>query len=282
VLPFPGVQYKQYLIAFAPSSDFTAAIEGQLEFGESLERTINPADTAPDLARLWSYADERRAISQLLRQAWDSLLRARKVPVFTFANKASAFYFLKGQVPEDRVWFRRPNDTRSYRDVIGFKTIGRGEGIPSALRYWHYALEAKPSTHPVVGFTMKSHVLFSDDGQHLWSDKNRLHSARRSQCKAWWNDKWRDLVTAGVSWLAGGTDWIELATGSSSSIRVSSIPILLSSPVSYDEDQLSASEPGILDSDEADTVEVEDEADSPIVAEPIAEADIANRGLGSS
>jgi hypothetical protein len=28
-----------------------------------------------------------------------------------------------------------------------------------------------------------------------------MHSARRRQCKSWWNDEWRDRILAAMTWL---------------------------------------------------------------------------------
>jgi hypothetical protein len=86
---------------------------------------------------------------------------------------------------------------------------------------------------PLLGYIMKPHVVFSDDGREIWSNKPRLHRARRSQCKDWWNDKWRDLIAASVSWLANEDTAIVLPVGPVETLRISTTPVQVESPISY-------------------------------------------------
>jgi hypothetical protein len=85
---------------------------------------------------------------------------------------------------------------------------------------------------------MKSHVLFSDDGFTIWDSADRLAKARRSQCKSWWNNDWRDLNYAAIQFLAGGSRSISLQVGASRALEVNAQPLEMTSPVSYDEQEL--------------------------------------------
>lgn len=233
-LPWPAVKFDQYLVSFAPARDFDGKLGAGIRIAETVERTINgvPPDGRP---RMWSYRDERRTLTSLLRQVWDRLLKDRQLPTYEFANGAMGFYFLTGQVEQDTLWFPCLDGTKSRRQVIGYRTMKGPDGWPKALRHWHFALEAKPTSHPMIGYTMRSHVLFSDDGKTIWESKDRLHRARRSQCKAWWNDKWRDLISATLYWLAESEAVIPLSVGVTTRIALPRTPILIQSPVSYDE-----------------------------------------------
>jgi hypothetical protein len=73
-------------------------------------------------------------------------------------------------------------------------------------------------------------VLFSDDGSQIWPSKARLHSARRTYCKDWWNPHWRDRILASVRWLADG-DTLSLPAGSDASIVVDITPVTFRSSV---------------------------------------------------
>lgn len=162
------------------------------------------------------------------------MLASRELPLYTFADGPPAFYFTNGMTEKNQVWFVAAHGERTFRNVVGIKTIRRGSDAVT-LRYWHFALEARALVTPVVGFTMKPHVLFSDDGASIWESKDRLARARRSQCKNWWNAEWRDRNSAAVSFLAGGGETVSLQVGSSVSLELEATPLQLMSPVSFDE-----------------------------------------------
>ena len=65
-----------------------------------------------------------------------------------------------------------------------------------------------------------------------------MHRARRSQCKGWWNDKWRGLIGAAVSWLAAGEAVININVGTTAKLLVAATPLRLECPVSFDEKAL--------------------------------------------
>lgn len=250
-LPYPAVQQEQYLVSFAPAADFDGRLGTGISITTSLTRRLNDA-SAPTEARLWnSYRDERRVLTNLLRQVWERLLANRTLPTQAFANGALAFFFAKGMLADDRAWYTGYDGKRSWRNVIGYKTL-KGRNGDTSLRYWHFSLEARATSSPVIGYTMRSHVLFSDDGVNIWESKERLHKARRSQCKDWWNDKWRDLIAASVGFLAEGTDVVKLPVGAETYIELSVQPLTLSSPISFDETSLEA--PIVDEYDEEDDV----------------------------
>lgn len=250
-LPYPAVAFNQYLVSFAPVADWSGHLGPDLSLAESLTRTINPPPGASVETRVWSFREERAALTQLLRQAWERVLTRRALSTYQFANGAVGFYFTTGQVPDNRIWYGGVDGSRARRDIIGYKTLSARDGGTAGVRHWHFSLEAKPTSHPVIGYTMRPHVLFSDDGVTIWESKERLHRARRSQCKSWWNDKWRDLIAATVHWLAEGSDAVALPVGSETNVYVAARPLILTAPVSYDEDSIG----------EAETVDTTEEED---------------------
>lgn len=228
VVPYPVERFREYIVTLAPARDFDGKLGSGVAIAETTARVLNPV-TPEDLPRLWSYADERSTVTKLLNQAWQGLLRDRELPLHAFASGAVAFYFRQGAIPNDQVRVVLPNGVATHRAVVGYKTM------PSYIRYWHLAVEAKAITTPVFGFMIKPHILFSSDGSTIWESKDRIARARRSQCKDWWNDRWLDLTLAGAGFLAGGGETIRLQVGSESFLEVDASPLLLTSPTSYDE-----------------------------------------------
>ena len=271
-LPYPGVRHAQYLVSFAPAEDFAGQLGPGMSIGSTCTRRLNDPDASTE-PRLWGYRDERQHLTNLLRQAWERLVATRSLPTYSFATGAPAFYFTKGMLPDDRAWYQAYDGARSWRNIIGYKTLKGARDNAPGIRYWHFALELRPTSHPEIGYTMRSHVLFSDDGKTIWDSKDRLHRARRSQCKDWWNDRWRDLIAASVSFLAEGREAVRLPVGSEATICVAARPITLLSPLSFDETSL---EPPVVDehddddedvSESGETVEEGDGDDAPETSE---------------
>ena len=225
---FPAVLHKDEIVTFAPESDFDPVVRGKIRStAQALLWTSATSD------RLGGPGHERRTVMDLLRQAWRCFLASRELPTYSFARQNAAMYFRDGMLEDDRVQFVRKGKA-ARRKVIGYKTISRAEET-HRVRYWHFGLEARPALEPQPCFIMKPHVLFSDDKQNIWESKPRLHRARRSHCRGWWNDLWRDLVMGSVQYLAGDGEAVLLPLSSELEARVSASPIFVRSPFSYDD-----------------------------------------------
>lgn len=60
-----------------------------------------------------------------------------------------------------------------------------------------------------------------------------MHSARRRQCKSWFNPEWRDRLLATLHWLSQGSPTLSVPVGSGVSIEVSVTPDQFESEISY-------------------------------------------------
>ena len=238
-LPFPAIQHNQYLVSFTPASQVLEHLEAGLTIEESVAKDVGGTNSIRQLSDILDPLEAHRALSELLRKAWERLLCERTLQTYRFANGSDGLYFLDGQVPDNRIAFLGQGGVKKRRDVIGYKTMKHPGSSSDNVRYWHFCLGAKPMVRPFLGYTMVPHVLFSDNGRDIWENKNRLHRARRSQCKNWWNDKWRDLIQAVVAWLAVGDPVITIPVDNANQIRVDATPYTIESTYSFD-DQLAA------------------------------------------
>ena len=243
---------------FSSPEEFLAA-HPALELHEAITLESDSA-SSPTPPSGWGYGDLRRAITGLMNQHWRFFLQGKGAHQHTFSQGQPAVYNTLGGLGLARVHFKSPVDPTVLRSrqLVGYKTMaGRSGGEPSR-RYWHFALEARPETSLAYGFVMKPHVLFSDDGHTIWSEEDRLHRARRAQCKGWWNDKWRDLIHAAVTVLRGDSSILDLSAGSAT-LHVEGKPTGVLAPVSYDEPSAQPDE--YLDPDEDDQVTVDEDDD---------------------
>jgi hypothetical protein len=231
-LPYPAVEDGMFLITFAEASDF----EGKLGPEMYIAKAGEPLEVSGLLAEPKSTFGKH--LFQLLRVAWEQMLAERKLPVYELANKAKCFYFLKDRVPNDKVFFTGVDGEKTYRAMVGYSTRTNPTTGVSVKRLWHYAVQARPLVHPTLAYIFKSHVLFTSDGTAIWESKKRLASARRSQCKSWWNDEWRDRTLAAATYLCNGADKMTIRLGSTASLSIPSAPLPFCSPVSYTDPQL--------------------------------------------
>jgi hypothetical protein len=95
-----------------------------------------------------------------------------------------------------------------------------------------------------------------------------MHSARRRQCKSWFNPEWRDRLLATLHWLSQGSPTISILVGSEVSFEVSAAPDEFESDISYVDPPtrkqrllLSVSDPGETTSTEEEFGEDDGEDD---------------------
>jgi hypothetical protein len=226
-LPYPAVQDGATLLSFARAEDFAGRL------GEAITIT----DTRPRSVSALLEGDERREfkkhLSQILRVAWERLMKDRGLPQHALANNAKCGYFPAGLVEKDTLHFTGVDGEKSRRSVVGYKTIPGAVPKQSLKRYWHLGIQGKPMQYPELAYVIKPHVLFSSDGKEIWVSKGKLARARRNQCKNWWNDEWRDRITAVMTWLAGEGSNIKIPLGEDVFLEVQKTPLLFESPVSY-------------------------------------------------
>jgi hypothetical protein len=239
------------------------------ELGPHLRQTDISIAESTDFA-FWEYVyqvpDERArrkresCLSNLIRIAWQHSMASRNLQQHALANRASCFYFASGFSANNTVSFTTVHGKPSERAMIGFKTVG------GTKRYWHFAFSCRVICRPMLVCIVKTHVVFSDDAKNVWKSASRLHRARRSQCKNWWNPVWRDRVLAATTWLSGGDGLIRIPVANGISIEIFGSPVRFESPVSYhdpQEDVDSALPPDPIDSEDVDTWgEMEDDDES--------------------
>lgn len=173
----------------------------------------------------------KKIVSFLLVDNWVRMMRLREMAVYQLSNHRFCGALRQNQVPDDKITFADIDEKPAWRGIIGYKTMQRASG-PSWVRFWHFAVQARAQFFPVWAYLITNHVVFSEDGQHLWDSRERQHSARRSQCKNWWNDDWRDRMLAMMTWIADGSDQITVNCGGDV-IEVSVRPLTFTSPVRY-------------------------------------------------
>lgn len=140
--------------------------------------------------------DVENHFKSLLKQVIHRLMRNRGMFWYEMSNKKLAYYFTPANLINGKVKFefpfRRKGKSKTKNLIGKYKKIWK----------WHYAISVKPILSPILGFSLKSHLTFTNDGFQVWRnekgevEKDRIQSNRRSKGKTFYNEEWRDMFLA--------------------------------------------------------------------------------------
>lgn len=165
-------------------------------------------------------ADARAQVVNLVRQHWDLAMARRGLRRFEFAAGRVGWFFPDGLVGGP-VKFTLPDGRKVSRVVSGkFKD-----------RRWHLCLVAKPMLWPAPILRVHANMALSADGTTPLPGA-QTQRVRMRLTKSWWNDKWRDLLLAGMNWIASGERTVNIAAGDET-LGVSSLPLSMETASLY-------------------------------------------------
>ena len=250
--PYPFYPLGQLAISFADSSNLVEEFaKGGLEIVDSQRWKV--ADFGRSQNGLTQRSDAWNALQYLLRNVWEDELSRRGLSRYTLANAKQCFFYKKGQLPKDKVDFAGLDGRSADRQLVG----------KSKDLSWHYGVEARAMVYPILGYALRPHVVFSADGITPLDSKPQQHRLRRSRCKQWWNDRWRDLLLAFVASLKESEfQTIKIRTGANSCFRVTIQPDVFRSAVRYTKLETFVAEDIPDYDDEAELAEEEADADA--------------------
>ncbi|MEH2566752.1 toll/interleukin-1 receptor domain-containing protein [Bradyrhizobium sp. AZCC 2289] len=130
----------------------------------------------------------------MLRQAWDFEMDKRGLRSFAMASNALAWYMPTDFIPNNKVQFLDATGKKRRKSLVGWSERRKV--------FWHFAVEARPVLGAHPRFVLRQHIIFTADGSTPLVSKDRMHALRRRFCKSWWNDRWRDMLIAFVTWLS--------------------------------------------------------------------------------
>jgi len=190
------------MVTFAPAADFPSGTEiadsQSFAIADMLDRSLPIPDD--ELYQL------RHSFVRLLGLSFEKRIREAHLGSHELANGKQCWFFLKPQTKTLlRSTLRESKAHATGAPSPDSQTIAsQRDRSASTKRYWHFAIQIHAKFRPYVVFHITSHVVFSDDGKTPWSDKKRMHRARRRQCKSWYNDAWRDRLLAAITFFIGG------------------------------------------------------------------------------
>lgn len=129
---------------------------------------------------------------------------------YELANNNLAYYHTNASLPSSKVDFTYPfSEKKKKKQLFGkYLTVGK----------WHYGLSVRVVLHPFIGFKIKTHIVFSENGSKAIEDKGLQHAYRRKKGKRMFNEEWRDLLIAFITSLKNPDGVIELPTNTESKL----------------------------------------------------------------
>ena len=136
------------------------------------------------------HRDVENYFKRLLNNVIFQLFRKKGLWRTELSNKKFAFYLplyndlkpVKFHYP-----FSSTKKAPKRKHICGkFETVGN----------WHFAVSPQTTLFPFVGFSLKSHLVFTEDGFKIISDTKKTHSYRRKKGKRFFNEEWRDMLLA--------------------------------------------------------------------------------------
>jgi len=207
---FPFSRITNHISSFEPN----LFVEQQDEFAfrpqNVFEMKISNVRHGFESENFPTQKDAENHLKQLLKRIFHLIMKNRKMFWYEMANKRLAYFYTPANLHFLKVKFEYP-----YRSNRRFKTkqlIGKYE----SLGKWHFAVSVKPILSPIIAFSLKSHLTFTDNGFNVWKnkdgevDKDRIHSHRRAKGKRFFNEEWRDMLLAFLNGLKKD-DKIEIA-----------------------------------------------------------------------
>jgi hypothetical protein len=173
--------------------------------------------SSTDFREVWN------STTSLLRESWNIHAEGIGLKAFVLSNRRIAWYVPCGLLRSDTSNFKAM-DGKKRRKILAGKSEKR-------QAFWHFGVELKPVLAKPARFVLLSHVIFTKDGQEDHFSSEKMHSLRRGFCKSWWNDRWRDLELAFLSWMAP-SGRMDVATIKDFGFSINCKPLQFTSPVS--------------------------------------------------
>ena len=224
--PLPVVGFNRGFLSFAPIHQLQDYFGPNLPLERVADRLTEDflEEGWPDRHLL--SRDARAKFTDLVRQSLDASFQAKGLQSFEIASDPLAWWPTAARATLKKLSFNWANGPSGLRQIVG-RSNTRGF-------HWHYGVSCWARTAPVRHIRVAGRVVFTSDGANPLGDAKRLHRLRRSFCKSWRNDKWRDLLLAFWHWLAEGASTIDVPMGEGAFMRVRLPPMIFDAPFGID------------------------------------------------
>ena len=222
----PAHRHHRLAISFADARTLMAEAPGvRLEDAYEVDLPDFLAGHPSDGPRIVR-RNARNILTAILNEAWARFCQGQGLLRRDFVT-GDSWFAPPGLFDKDRGVFTDDDGRTNWRLLTGHSEARRV--------HWHFAVSARATIAQPSYLTLRSHVVFTEDGQSL-IEGDRAHRLRRSFCKSWWNPRWRDMMRALVANLAGQADQIQLPLTADATVPLATVPMRFCTPVWVDDD----------------------------------------------
>jgi len=211
---YPVILHGNCLASFDQKIKTVCANYGNVEINfEGLKEVlITDILNGYDSSEFPTLMDSENLLKRLLKKAFKNLMYDKGLSKHDLSN-SQCFY--RNAVFKQKKLIK-------IRNEITYHNRKKSKLLCGKYRddFWHFAVSAQVRLHPIQCFSLKTHIIFSDDGFNIWKSDSRLHSARRTKGKTWFNEEWRDQLMAFIKSLAGRRDYVPINLNSSLTVRM--------------------------------------------------------------
>ena len=259
-MQLPWFQHVDQICSFASSSELYETFSKQVKVkrgSQLLISSIYDGDSTT-FGKMAADALDRMFLN-LTRQCWEIRMETMGLIPFESAFGEQIWFLPNDLVTGNKVTYADASGKRRRKNLVGHST--------KRNVYWHYGVSCHPQFTPIPRFEFRSHVIFTQDGETPLYSADPMHKLRRGFCRNWWNDQFRTLLKAYVSFVSNESSQIILNAGTSASIKLSALPFTVDAPVALS-DLAATTDDVDLQIDESDDLElVEDNDDDGLIEE---------------
>ena len=257
-LPYPAGKIANVITSFYDAQAFEVEVDGILgviTYREKFEIKISDVVAGIGGESFPTARDTQNHFKHLLQRILHSIMRNRQLSWYRMANKSLAYFFTS----------RMLGKAVKFQYLLRSKKVNKKKALYGRhlSSCWHFALSSKPVLSPQIAFSFKSHIVFTEDGQKLWTDKDKMHSARRKKGRMMFNEDWRDMLIAFLHALCQGGNSVKIQLSPSFELSLNPWTNIYHSDFGYtepkelDRHNILDIENGFSDEDELEPVEVE-------------------------
>ncbi|MBS1585668.1 MAG: toll/interleukin-1 receptor domain-containing protein [Bacteroidetes bacterium] len=253
-LGYPAIRHGSIIVTFqATLNYYLDEINDEIPPQRVIIKDTSDTLSSYDTEEFPTYQDFRRLLVRLLKECFDSHLQQLELKSYELASKTKCFYFEGGADKHIKGKFKI-GDTSKNITVTG----------KYYEAFWHYGISFKPLFYPQLCFSIKNHIVFTDDGIVPWEDKKKMHSARRNKGKNMRNKEWRDCLLAFLASIKNAdSDNIEIEVSPDEKLVMPATPIMFQASFSYiepnDEERLASIDTFIDEEEYFDETETTEE-----------------------
>jgi TIR domain len=221
---YPAEPYERGFFSFAGLEEVNQDLARVGRFALAHEVDTLTFLREGDVHRHLRAREATNMVQSMCRKAWETYCQELGLLRFAY-SKDPAFHAADNHA---RLGQKIAWGTQGEKRSSMLRNIAKGH-------VWQFGVTGIPSFWPYPHFRLKSRVLFSslsgEKAGPVIDDKDKQHRLRRTVCKGWRNKQWHGRLRAFLEVLAGDAPYIGLMLGSEVRLKLDSVPVFFTSPV---------------------------------------------------